>query len=180
MIGGGTAPFRAEAYHVAGHWIAPLAAGEAAILAAEMATLDPWARLGIAAEGLAATLSPAGDPSLYAPVAFGLRQAGVEARLAGQDELLGACAIRPRFLNGPYLALLFVRPAAQSRGTGRAALAFMEQEARRSGANGLWVSVSAFNDRAFAFYQRFGFAEVGLVPDLLREGEDERLMRKAL
>ncbi|MBO0906193.1 GNAT family N-acetyltransferase [Jiella sonneratiae] len=167
-------PFMAPRYDVAGHRIAPLTAAEARRLAEEMAGLDPWARLGISAASLAATLGPGADSSPYAVRGFGLFDP------VGEMEPLGAAAIRPRFLNGPYLALIFVRPGCQSRGTGRAALAFMEEEARRSGANGLWVSVSAFNERAFAFYRRFGFEEIGRVPGLIRPGEDERLMRKPL
>ena len=173
-MSGEAAPFRGAEYHLDGHRVARLAKREATLLGAEMARLDPWARLKISGAGLAATLSPVGDASLYAPVSFGLYEPGEGGAL------LGAVAIRPRFLNGPYLALLYVRPDCQSRGTGQAALSFMQMEAQKSGANGLWVSVSAFNSRATSFYRRFGFADVGLVPGLIRDGEDEQLMRKAI
>lgn len=167
-------PFRGRAYESHGHLIRPLTRAEADELGADMATSDPWARLGFSARVLADALAPQDQPAAEAAAAFGLF--GTEVG----DAPLGAVSIRPVWLRGPYLALLFVRPGRQSRGTGRAALEWMEAEARRTGANSLWTAVSGFNHRAFAFYRRFGFVEVALLPDLVSPGEEERLLRKRL
>ncbi|MCB8839540.1 N-acetyltransferase [Aurantimonas sp. VKM B-3413] len=164
--------FGGREYESRDHLLRPLSAAEAAALGAEMAATDPWARLGFSADGLAGALAPRERIAPESPVTFGLEGLG--------GALAGAVSVRPVWLRGPYLALLFVRPQSQSRGTGLAALEWMEAEAGRAGANSLWTAVSAFNDRAFSFYRRFGFEEVALLPDLVMPGEDERLLRKPL
>ena len=166
--------FRARAYESRGHLIRPLTRAEADELGAEMATIDPWARLSFSAEVLAEALAPRDHPATEAAAAFGLFDAEVD------DAPLGAVSVRPVWLRGPYLALLFVRPCKQSLGTGRAALEWMEAEARRADANSLWTAVSGFNERALAFYRSFGFDEVAVLPDLVKPGESERLLRKRL
>jgi len=40
------------------------------------------------------------------------------------------------------------------------------------------ISVSSFNTEARRFYERQGFAEVALLPDLIKPGFDEVLMRR--
>ena len=44
----------------------------------------------------------------------------------------------------------------------------------------LWLCVSAFNVAAQRFYARHGFERVATLAGLLRDGDDELLMRKRL
>jgi GNAT superfamily N-acetyltransferase len=57
-----------------------------------------------------------------------------------------------------YVAELYVRPEARSRGLGRALLAEAERLARARGLRRLLIGVVVGNDRAQAAYERFGFA----------------------
>jgi ribosomal protein S18 acetylase RimI-like enzyme len=53
---------------------------------------------------------------------------------------------------------LYVRPGFERRGLGRATLAFVEREARSSGAYTLLLEVRTGNKRARRLYERAGFA----------------------
>jgi GNAT superfamily N-acetyltransferase len=145
--------------------LGPMTEVAAASLAGRMATMDPWRRLDYEAAALRrylATDSPA----------LGRHEITVEGESAG------VVAVRSPWLRGPYLELLAVLPEHQGRGIGAAVLRWAEADA--APARNLWVMVSAFNDGARRFYARHGFAEIGAVPGLVREGFDEILLRKML
>jgi ribosomal protein S18 acetylase RimI-like enzyme len=82
------------------------------------------------------------------------------------------------FLLGGFIALLAVRPGASGQGLGQELVAHVEARAfaRR---RWLFVSCDAANTAALRFYRRQGFARVGRLPDLVREGRIELLLRKA-
>jgi GNAT superfamily N-acetyltransferase len=56
-----------------------------------------------------------------------------------------------------YLDELFVLPAHRSKGLGRAAIAFVEDEARRLGARRICLEVQASNGAAGELYHRLGY-----------------------
>lgn len=56
-----------------------------------------------------------------------------------------------------FLDELFVSPAFQGKGIGSAALQFLEEESRQSGARVLRLEVTRSNSRALALYERRGF-----------------------
>lgn len=143
--------------------IRPLQSGEAPILAAAMAHMDPWRRLGFSDEGLAGYLGR--DDAAVARMVY-----EVEGRP------MGLLCLRSPWLRGPYVEVLAVVPDGQGQGIGSALLAWA---AGQDGGN-LWVCVSAFNTRARDFYVRNGFAALAELSDLIRLGEDEVLMRKRL
>jgi ribosomal protein S18 acetylase RimI-like enzyme len=58
---------------------------------------------------------------------------------------------------------LAVEPALRSAGLGAAMLAFVEDEARRRGAQWLFLESGRNNRRAHAFFERHGFGEVSHV-----------------
>jgi ribosomal protein S18 acetylase RimI-like enzyme len=140
---------------------------EAAFLGEALARIDPWARLGATGMHLASFLANPSD---------GKRCFTVTA----DGELAGAISVRFPWLGGPYLNLLAILPAYQRAGLGGAALGWMEAEARRAGARNCWLCVSAFNTSAIAFYLSHGYAEAAVLDDLIKDGEDEILMRKRL
>lgn len=164
-------PFRAERYELAlrGGGLATLQPIEMAAvvsLAAAIAAIDPWSRLGISAAQLSAGLA-AEDPHLCRRV---ITVGGASA---------GVVVVRHPWLFGPYLNLLAVLPTYQRHGIGAAVLGWMEQEVRGQARN-LWLCASAFNSGALAFYERHGFSRVGDLPDLIAPGLSEVLMRKRL
>lgn len=143
----------------------PLTDAAAAVLAPRMAGMDPWRRLGYEVSALQRYLAT-DSPALACH------------EIAVDGECAGVVAVRAPWLRGPYLELLVVLPEHQGRGIGAAVLRWLQAEA--APARNLWVMVSAFNEGARRFYARHGFVEVGAVPDLVREGFDEVLLRKAL
>lgn len=135
-------------------------------LAARIAAIDPWRRLAIPLDRLARQFEPA---------------EGVDVRLVTlANEPVGALVVRRNWLLGPYLQHLSVLPEAQGRGAGRKALALLDAIAVADGQLNVWLCVSAFNTHATAFYRRHGFTEVADLPDLVRPGESEILMRRRL
>jgi ribosomal protein S18 acetylase RimI-like enzyme len=81
------------------------------------------------------------------------------------------------FLLGGFIALLAVRPDASGHGLGQQLVAHVEARvfAKR---RWLFVSCDADNRAALRFYRRQGFARVGRLPDLVRAGRVELLLRK--
>ena len=136
--------------------------------AAWIVGMDPWASLGYRAQPLGRWL------------ARGARARGVWlARGARARTVDGIIVVEMPFLLGGFIALLAVRSEAAGRGIGRALVA----EARRqvfTVANKRWLYVSADsrNRGALAFYRKLGFSRVGRLPDLIRAGNTEVLLRQ--
>ena len=91
----------------------------------------------------------------------------------------GIIVVEMPFLLGAFIALLAVRPEMAGRGLGRALVA----EARRqvfdvAGKRWLYVSADSGNRAALAFYRALGFSRVGRLPDLIRAGNTEILLRR--
>ena len=80
-------------------------------------------------------------------------------------------------LLGGFIALLAVRPESSGQGLGRA---LVEHVAVRTFAarRRLDVSCDGNNAAALRFYRKLGFSRVGRLPDLVREGRTEILLRK--
>lgn len=145
---------------------AALEAEQAAVIADTLAGMDPWLTLGYSAEALARSLVvPHPDLTRYLAVRDG--------------EAQGLVVVRYPWLHGAYIELLAVLPAAQRRGVGRAALAYIESCYRGRTAN-LWLLVSGFNTGARCFYAKHGFCPIGVIADLVVAGQDEVLMRKVI
>jgi ribosomal protein S18 acetylase RimI-like enzyme len=133
--------------------------------AAWIAGIEPWRGLGYRAAPLGRYLARAA-------------RAGEVwvARAAGRDPL-GIVVVTDGFLLGGFIALLAVAPEASGKGTGQLLVAHVEARvfARR---RWLFVSCDADNRGALRFYRRQGFARVGRLPDLVRAGRIEVLLRK--
>ncbi|OIR08024.1 acetyltransferase (GNAT) family protein [mine drainage metagenome] len=139
----------------------PLAPQDIPVLAQACAAMDPWRQLRFSAAALARYFQKP-DPSL-------------DRFVIETDDLpqAGLLFLRAPWLRGPFLEMLALLPAAQGRGLGAAAVRWAQAQA---GGN-LWVTVSAFNHRARAFYAAQGFVPVAELPDLLVEGQSEILLR---
>ena len=135
-------------------------------LAERIAEIDPWRRLAIPANRIR-RLFEAGNGKEVRAIQIGNRP-------------VGAIVVQRNWLLGPYLQHLSVLPEAQARGAGTRALHWLEGIARRDRQSNIWLCVSAFNGQALAFYARHGFFQAANLPDLVRPGEDEILMRRRL
>jgi GNAT superfamily N-acetyltransferase len=137
-----------------------LAAGEAELLAEACVGFDPYRRLGYRAETLVAYLSRP-DAALQ------------RSALEYDGALIGVVCLRRPWLRGPLLEMLALLPSAQNQGLGGEIVARLQDEA---GAN-LWATVSDFHTPARRFYARHGFVELCPLPDLVRPGLSELLLR---
>jgi diamine N-acetyltransferase len=165
-------PYHAERYEIGtardGRPLAlqPITPAAADRLGAAIAGIGPWAHYAIAGTALAEALKSTGAAT-----------ASYEIACAGESA--GAVTIRPAWLVGPYLQMLAVLPDFQGQGIGSRVIAWFEAEARLKGRSA-WLCVSAFNPAAQRLYQAHGFELVATLGDLVRDGDDELLMRKRL
>ena len=130
-----------------------------------IAAIEPWRGLGYRAAPLGRYLARAARTG----------EVWV-ARAAGRDPV-GVVVVTDGFLLGGFIALLAVQPEASGQGVGQRLVAHVGARvfARR---RWLFVSCDADNRTALRFYRRQGFARVGRLPDLVREGRIELLLRK--
>ncbi|MBK8323536.1 MAG: GNAT family N-acetyltransferase [Betaproteobacteria bacterium] len=91
---------------------------------------------------------------------FILAEAG--SGLLGYAEVLLASLPAPAGgVTGAELVRLYVQPAAQRHGIGRALLSRMEQAVAGAGLAAVWLTAWEGNIDARAFYSRLGYADVG-------------------
>jgi ribosomal protein S18 acetylase RimI-like enzyme len=141
---------------------APLARAQGRWIAA----IEPWRGLGYSGAGLGRFLARAAGAS----------QAWVA--ISARRRPLGVMVLQPGVLLGSFVALLAVRPEAAGQGVGRALVAEAESEAFAA-RRWLYVSADSLNRAALAFYRKLGFRRVATLPDMVRPGRDEILLRKA-
>ena len=165
-------PFRGERYAIGtardgrALVLEPMTPAVADQLGAAIAQVGPWAHYGIPPATLAENFKlPAVAVACY--------------RIECDGETTGAVAVRPMWLMGPYLQMLAVLPPFQGQGIGTRVVAWFEAEARARSRNA-WLCVSAFNPGAQRLYQAHGFELVATLDSVVREGDDELLMRKRL
>jgi diamine N-acetyltransferase len=94
------------------------------------------------------------------PRAFILAETGTG--LVGYAEVLLSPLPAPAGgLTGAELVRLYVQPAAQRHGIGRALLSRMEQAVAAANLAAVWLTAWEGNFNARAFYSRLGYADVG-------------------
>lgn len=167
-----------DVYRLDVHMLGPTAAGQAIALqpmTADMAQrlgvafaqFGPWKHYGISASQLTASfLDASGGNRPFAATVGGA--------------LAGAVIVRDPFLLGPYLVFLGILPEFQGMKIGEAALGWFEAEARRAAKRNIWLCVTGNNEGAQRFYRRHGWEVAAMLPDLIRNGDDEIMMRKRL
>jgi ribosomal protein S18 acetylase RimI-like enzyme len=132
-----------------------------------VAAIEPWVGLGYRPDALGRYLA---------------RKARVRGvwvvRTTAKGPPLGIVVVDDDVLLGSFIALLAVRPEASGQGLGRA---LVEDVAARTFATRRWLYVSCDGNNAAAlrFYRDLGFLRVGRLPDLVRRGRTEILLRKA-
>ncbi|MGM9490452.1 GNAT family N-acetyltransferase [Ideonella sp. YS5] len=96
----------------------------------------------------------AGLPGAYAPPAGRLLLA------RWQGESAGCVALKPLAGGGCEMKRMFVRPALQGRGIGRALATTLLDEARRAGHEWMQLDTSIRQEEAAGLYRSLGFREV--------------------
>ena len=147
---------------------APLEATHAVQLGPLLAGLQPWLGLGYSADGLTRYLARQ-DAAL-------LRWTLLDA----DDALAGVLCLREPWLRGPFVELLCILPPRQNQGVGRAWLEWLSLRAAGQGMANLWTTATESNAAAQAFYAHCGFEIAGTLPNLIRPGLNEVLLRKCL
>ena len=133
--------------------------------AAWIAAIEPWRGLGYTAAGLARYLA---------------RRAGARGVLVARDGRSaprGLAVLDDGVLLGGFIALLAVRPEAAGHGVGTALVEHIGARVARK-RRWLYVSADGNNGAALRFYRRLGFERVGRLPDLVRSGRVEILLRR--
>jgi len=131
-----------------------------------IAALEPWRGLGYRADALGRYLARKAQA----------RSVWV-ARATAKGPPLGVVVVDDGVLLGGFIALLVVRSESSGQGLGHALVAHV---AARTFAARRWLYVSCDGNNAAAlrFYRRLGFSRVGRLPDLVRQGRTEILLRK--
>jgi len=143
--------------------IGPLDRGrEAAACAEMMLSTEPWITLRLTRENALATLYDRNKEVYAARDARGVA---------------GFVIIDMRGLMRGYIQTVCVRSDRRGTGVGTALLQFAEQRIFRESPN-VFICVSSFNPDARRLYERLGFQQVGLLPELIVPGHDELLLRK--
>src|SRR3954468_16961867 len=131
-----------------------------------IAALEPWRGLGYHADALGRYLArKARAHSVWV------------ARTAAKGSPLAIAVVDDGVLLGGFIALLAVRSESSGQGLGRA---LVEHVAAQTFAARRWLYVSCDGNNAAAlrFYRKLGFSRVGRLPDLVRQGRTEILLRK--
>jgi ribosomal protein S18 acetylase RimI-like enzyme len=134
-------------------------------LGGTFAKLEPWRSYGSTAAGMAEFLST--------------REAGAQRfGICCDKRLAGAMCLRPNWLRGPYLQFLALLPEAQKQGIGACVLHWLEAEAAAAGGRHVWIMVADSNSGALRFYEHHGYEVSAAVPDVVKDGMTELLLRK--
>ncbi|RYZ05147.1 MAG: GNAT family N-acetyltransferase [Myxococcales bacterium] len=136
------------------------------------------------------------DMALHLAAAYGLVQQGRELAdphittlLAdASGELVGYAQVRegpaPACVTGEAaleLWRLYVERAWHGRGVAQELMSCIEREARQRGARTLWLGVWERNERAKAFYRKWGFEDVGSHVFLVgNDAQTDRIFARAL
>ena len=110
----------------------------------------------------------------------GIRQGNLYVALIG-EACIGFAYIIPKgaFHSFPYLHIIAIKEEYRGQGIGKALLDYSERIASEM-ADRLFLVVADYNPEAKRFYERNGYQQVGVIPDLYRPGITEYLMTKNL
>jgi ribosomal protein S18 acetylase RimI-like enzyme len=157
--------------------IRPLRAGDVEACARIVAADPLWQRYGLTVRRARRT---------FRQVLAARRRGGGAALVAGDVAVAAAGGAAVGFVwfrregtfhHSGYVRWLAVAPAARGQGVGSALLRHAEERIFRHGPN-VFLTVSAFNRRAQAFYRRLGYVRVGALADYVVPGVTEVLLRK--
>ena len=127
-----------------------------------MAATDPWITLGMD----------------KARCRLGFEGLGKEVHVAWIDEMIaGFTILQTAGSFRGYIQTLCTAPRFRGSGVGTQLLQYCEERVSAYSPN-LFICVSEFNKGALKLYLNFGFKQVGSIPDFVKEGYTELLLRK--
>jgi ribosomal-protein-alanine N-acetyltransferase len=100
--------------------------------------------------------------------------------VVSRDRVIGysiACITRRLLLHRAELVSIAVEPALRGKGAADALLSATLRGLKRRGVARLGLTVKVTNERARAFYKRYGFRKVRRVPGYYEDGADAYLFR---
>jgi len=159
-------PFKKKKHSLDNCALLPVARGDALPVSKKICAIKPWSVIRYQPEKLARHLLNR-DPS-FRPF-----------KIMVNGKIAGVVSVRFPWLHGTYLDLLAVFPGHQRKKIGREIIGWLEAETIPHYKN-LWALVSGFNVAAREFYKRQGFKEIAVIPDLVKPGFDEILIRKII
>lgn len=127
-----------------------------------MSNSEPWTTLNISYDKMMANLNDAIN-EVYI-VLF-------------KDEVVGTILIQSQGAFSGYLKSIAIKREWQGKGFGTIMMDFFEKKVFLNHKNA-FLCVSSFNTKAKKFYNKRGYATVGVLKDYIVEGKDEILMRK--
>jgi [ribosomal protein S18]-alanine N-acetyltransferase len=98
--------------------------------------------------------------------------------LEKDNEILGFVILQVCGSFRGYIQTLCVKETFRGQGLGRMLLQFCEERILKISPN-IFICVSAFNKGAMKLYYDFGFKLVGELPDFIKKGITELLLRKS-
>lgn len=87
-------------------------------------------------------------------------------------------ALYGAFHSFPYIHIIAIKKEYRGQGIGQRLLKHFESNVVQS--SKVFLVVSDFNPKAKALYERIGYKEVGVLPNLYKDGVNEHLMMKEL
>jgi ribosomal-protein-alanine N-acetyltransferase len=93
------------------------------------------------------------------------------------DQVVGVLILDLNGVLNGYVQILGVHPEWRNRGVGKQLIMWAENRIYRQSPN-VFLCVSSFNAGAQRFYTRLGYQPIGELPDFLKQGCSEILMRK--
>jgi ribosomal protein S18 acetylase RimI-like enzyme len=99
--------------------------------------------------------------------------------LKKETELIGFVIMQPLGSFKGYIQTLAVSEAYRGHGYGTLLLQFCEDRILKYSPN-IFICVSVFNTGALELYRRFGFELIGEIPDFIKMGFTELLLRKTV
>jgi Acetyltransferases len=96
-----------------------------------------------------------------------------------KDQCVGFMYYIPEgaFHSFPYLHLIAVKAECRGKGVGKEMLEFLEDMVFKT-RDKIFLVVADFNPDGKRFYEKMGYRQVGVIPDLYRKGVNEYLMMK--
>ena len=99
--------------------------------------------------------------------------------LKENDTIIGFVIIQPKGSFRGYIQTLCVNETHRGKGIGKQILQMAEKMIHAYSPN-VFICVSDFNKEALKLYKNEGFIEVGHLPDFIKEGFTEILLRKSI
>ncbi len=111
----------------------------------------------------------------------GISRGEIFVAIDEDDKCLGFIwfTLNGAFQRCPYLHIIAIKEEYRNCGVGKKLLQYFEEISSKTSSN-LFLVVGEFNQRAKKLYQRLGYNDIGVIPNLYKKGINEHLMMKEI